>query len=83
MTHNKKHFEITSLVRQGVDIFCKATHIRLKTQNLSEDDDHTELLQRMSRGENIGPDDLKDYKTLSKDDTEFEFATILAPGNQE
>ena len=83
MTYNKKHFEITSLVRQGVDLFCKATHIRLNTQNRSEDEDHTELLQRMSRGERIGPDDLKDYKTLSKDDTEFEFATILTPGNQE
>ena len=33
MRYNKKHFEITSLVRQGVDLFCKATHIRLKTQN--------------------------------------------------
>ena len=83
MTYNKKHFEITSLVRQGVDILCKATHIRLNTQNRSEDEDHTELLQRMSRGEKIGPDDLKDYKSLSKDDTEFEFATILTPGNRE
>ena len=83
MTRNKKHFEITSLVRQGVELFCKAMHIQLHTQNRSEDQDHTELIQRMSKGENIGPNDLKNYKSLSKDDAQFEFATILTPGNRE
>ncbi|KAL7549419.1 LOW QUALITY PROTEIN: hypothetical protein ACHAWF_012689 [Thalassiosira exigua] len=44
----KKHFEITSVVRQGVELFTKATHIRLQTQNRSEDEEHTRLLQKMN-----------------------------------
>ena len=83
MTRDKKHFKITSLVRQGVELFCKATHIQLHTQNRSEDQDHTELIQRMSKGENIGPNDLENYKSLSKDDVQFEFATILTPEKRE
>ena len=37
----------------------------------------------MSAGHTIGPDDLIDYKSLSNTDKDFEFATILTPGNRE
>ncbi|KAL7552147.1 hypothetical protein ACHAWF_015363 [Thalassiosira exigua] len=83
MTRNKKHFEITSVVRQGVELFTKATHIRLQTQNRSEDEAHTRLLQKMCARGTISHEDLKEYKSLSQDDKEFEFATILTPGNRE
>ena len=83
LIHNKKRHAITSIVRQGVEQFTRARHIRLTTQHRSEDPDHTRLLERMSRGEVIGPEDLINYKTLSSSDKEFEFATILTPGNRE
>ena len=37
----------------------------------------------MSAGERITPDDLKTYKLLQEEDSEFEFATILTSGNRE
>ena len=37
----------------------------------------------MSAGEKIPPDDLKTYKLLQEEDSEFEFATILTSGNRE
>lgn len=75
--------ELTAIVRQGVDLFERAVHIKLTVQHRSEDQEHTDLLNKMSAGESIGPKDLKNYKTLSSDDKEFEFATILTPGNKE
>jgi hypothetical protein len=83
MPFDKKQFELTSVVRQGVEQFTRATHINLTEQHRSEDQEHTDLLNRMSCGESIGPCDLKHYKTLSVNDKEFEFATILTPGNRE
>ena len=63
--------------------FLKAKHITLTRQHRSEDDDHTELLNKMSTGRIITPDDLKFYKLLQEEDSEFEFATILTSGNRE
>ena len=83
MPHSKKHFEITSVVRQGVQLFTDAKHINLTEQHRSEDQEHTDLLLKMSSGANLCPDDLKDYKLLSSEDRDFEFATILTPGNRE
>ncbi|KAL7549421.1 hypothetical protein ACHAWF_014405, partial [Thalassiosira exigua] len=83
MSRNKKHFEIASVVRQGVELFTKAIHIRLSTQNRSEDKEHTHLLQKMSERGTITADDLREYKTLSQHDRDFEFATILTTGNNE
>ena len=79
----KKDLEITSITRQGVRQFVGATHINLTEQHRSEDQEHTDLLNKMSAGESIGPEDLKNYKTLSAEDTSFEFATILTPGHKE
>ena len=81
--YNKKNFEITSIVRQGAELFKRAYHIKLTEQHRSEDEEHTNLLERMSNGETIGPEDLSVYKTISHNDTEFEFATILTPGNRD
>ena len=80
---SKKDLELTSITRQGVEQFTGAIHINLTEQHRSEDQEHTDLLGRMSAGETIGPEDLKDYKTLSADDFSYEFATILTPGNKE
>ena len=64
--------------------FLKAKYTKLSRRHRSEDhDDHAELLNKMSAGERIEPDDLKKtYKLLQEEDTEFEFATILTSGNQ-
>ena len=83
LAFNKKQYEITSVCRQGVEQFTKATLINLTEQHRSEDPEHTELLNRMSAGESIGLEDLRDYKILSSHDKDFEFATILTPGNRE
>jgi hypothetical protein len=85
MTFNKKkkELELTSVVRQGIEQFTRATHISLTEQHRSEDQEHTNLLKKMGAGEAIGLEDLKNYKTLSVDDKSFEFATILTPGNKE
>ena len=53
------------------------------TQHRSKDAEHTTLLEHMSDRETIMPDDVRNYKTLQLSDKEFEFATILTPGNQE
>ena len=57
--------------------------IKLTAQNQSEDEEHTALLECMSKGETITAHDLRNYKTLNVSDEEFEFATILTPGNRE
>ena len=82
---NKKDDEanITSIARRGVEVFLKANHVKLTRQHRSEDRDHTELLNRMSNGEAITPGDFDTYKLLGALDKEFEFATILTPGNRE
>ena len=81
--HKKRRYDITTVIRQGVELFTKAKHIKLSTQHRSEDQEHTHLLEKMSDGNSIGINDLKNYKTLSPSDREFEFATILTPGNRE
>lgn len=81
--HNKKKYEVTTVIRQGVEQFTKAKLINLTTQHRSEDLEHTRLLEKMSNGHQIGVDDLRNYKTLSSKDKAFEFATILTPGNRE
>ena len=83
LRYKSKKFEVTSIIRQGVELFKRAHHIRLSVQHRSEDEHHTHLLERMSGGKPIGPEDLAEYKTLSSDDHDFEFATILTPGNRE
>ena len=83
LSFSKKQFELTSIVRQGVELFTNAIHINLTEQHRSEDQEHTDLLMRMSSGETICPNDLKNYKVLNSEDKSFEFATILTPGNRE
>ena len=83
LAFGKKEYEITSVVSQGVEQFTRATLINLTEQHRSEDQEHTELLNRMSAGDSIGPEDLRNYKILCKEDKDFEFATILTPGNRE
>ena len=75
--------DVTAISRQGVEGFMKAKHIKLKRQHWSEDDDQPELLNKMSAGKRITPDDLKTYKLLQEEYSELEFATIPTPGNQE
>lgn len=81
--HKRRKYDITTVIRQGVELFTKAKLIKLSTQHRSEDPEHTHLLERMSGGQSIGINDLRNYKTLSAEDREFEFATILTPGNRE
>ena len=83
ITHRNKKYAITTVVRQGVNHFTSAKLIKLTTQHRSEDEQHTKLLDKMSKGHQIDMGDLKNYKTLSHNDKEFEFATILTPGNRE
>jgi hypothetical protein len=80
---DKKELELTSVSRQGVEQFIWATLINLTEQHRSEDQEHTDLLCKMSAGESIGPEDLNNYKTLLTKDTQFQFATILTTGNKE
>ena len=65
---DKKELELTSVSRQGVEQFIRASLINLTEQHRSEDQEHTDLLCKMSAGESIGPEDLKNYKTLSAED---------------
>ena len=83
ITHNKRNYAITTIIRQGVEHFTSARHIKLTTQHRSEDPEHTKLLERMSMGDTIGPGDLNNYKTLNGNDKDFEFATILTPAPQQ
>ena len=83
MASNKKKYEITSVARQGVERFVSAKHIQLTTQHRSEDEKHTDLLNRMSAGECICSSDLEDYQELSPEDTDFQFAAIVTPVNTE
>ena len=72
-----------SLFPLALELFKTAKLIKLTTQHRSEDAEHTALLERMSEGETITADDLRNYETLDVSDEEFEFATILTPGNGE
>ena len=80
--YNNKKWNVTTIVRQGVELFKTAKLIKLTTQHRSEDAEHTNLLDHMSNGESMTPGDLNNYKTLQFSDKEFEFATILTPENQ-
>ena len=81
--YNNKKWNVTTIVRQGVELFKTAKLIKLTTQHRSEDAEHTALLERMSEGETITAHDLRNYETLHVSDEEYEFATILTPGNRE
>jgi len=75
--------QITTAAGMGANLFKNAGHIRLTTQHRSEDDEHTSLLGKMSAGESIDSEDLQLYKSLSEEDNDFRFATILVSGNRE
>ena len=81
--YKKKQFEVTTIITQGVRLFTNATHIKLTTQHRSEDQSHTNLLEKMSTGQSLCEKDFDLYKTLDESDKDFEFATILTPGNRE
>ena len=49
--------DITAVRRRGVKKSVKAKHIKLTRQHWSEDDDHMELLNKMSAGKRITPND--------------------------
>ena len=58
--------------------------MRLEQQHRSLDEDHTDLLVRMSRGEALTVKDLDNYKILGEGDggdADFKFATILVSCN--
>ena len=74
--------DVATVNGRGVEEFLKAKHIKPTRQHQSGDDNHTELLSKMSSGERINSGDLKTYKLLQEGDSEFEFATILTSGNQ-
>ena len=79
--YNNKKWNVTTIVRQGVELFKTAKLIKLTAQHRSEDAAHTTLLERMSRGETMTAHDLRNYETLDVSDEEFKFLTILTPGN--
>ena len=81
--YSNNKWNMTTIVRQGAELFTRARLIKLTTQHRSEDAEHTALLERMSNGEIITPHNLCAYRTLQSSDKEFEFATILTPRNRE
>ena len=76
--------QVTTVGRNGLEVFKKARHMRLEQQHRSLDEDHTDLLVRMSRGEALTVKDLDNYKILGEGDggdADFKFATILVSCN--
>ncbi len=72
---------------EGVELFKKAGYIKVTVQNRSKDKEHTKLLNKMSAGKRISPNDLKMYQSPTREyiekETEFMFATIITAGNRE
>ena len=62
--YNNKKWNLTTIVRRGVELFKTAKLIKLTTQHQSEDAEHTALLERISKGETITAHDLRNYETL-------------------
>jgi len=84
----RSRFELeSSLTRRGVQIFKSAGLMELSIQHRSaKDQDHTNLLKKMSSGSKIKTADLKNYKTLSVSDMTpdgFLFAPVIVTGNYE
>ena len=80
--------QIGSLVRVGTDLFSKAKHIELMTQNRCANDPiHEAFLRKMGKGGQITMDDLSYYRELTpedvEEDPEWKFAPILVSTNRE
>ena len=72
--------QVTKVGGSGLEVFKKARHMRLEQQHRSLDEDHTNLLAKMSRGEELDSEDFDDYMLLGEGgdgDEDFRFATVL------
>ena len=81
-----KIFQPQTAYRRGVELFKLVKWVPLWEQVRSKDPVHTELIERMSKGEDITMEDLVQMKPLTKTDMKdklWKYATIVTATNRE
>ena len=80
-------FQLGNPHQHGVELFSKAHTVFLTDKKRSTDKQHTEVIEKMSNGGILSRDDLKLYKSLSREDFEndpswHKACTVLASNHE-
>jgi hypothetical protein len=85
--HSDSKFRSGSPFRLGCEIFASSKWIELSEQQRSNDTKHTQFIVKMSKGEPIELEDVKQYKILSEEDfyknSKWHTAPIIVRTNRE